>query len=133
MPACADNEPAPAIAISAAKESTTRFIQPPEVELCVGVFGNDPHGIADNLQETAVYGETVARPALRDRERARSEQRQERCVSRQNPDQPVVRRGYDARRVPIEQRPVGGDQRDAHHADASCLACSTTSSMRPTM
>ena len=56
-----------------------------------------------------------------------------RRMAGENPYQAVIGRRDDGFRIALEHRALGGDNGDAHYAEAIFLACATTSSMPPCM
>ena len=104
----------------------------PEPGRRLRALGHHSNHVSYHLQESSSNTETIGRIAMRHRERPRPEQSKEGRMPRQYTDLAVECRSHDTGRLPVEQRPLGGNKRHTHQADASCFACSTTSSMAPT-
>ena len=85
------------------------------------------------MQEPPTHLEMAISATLLHREDAVPEQGHERRVPRQDTDLAIERRRDHRVGVAAKKRPLGGNDCDAHHAAASFFACSTTSSMAPTM
>jgi hypothetical protein len=97
------------------------------------VFRNNPHPITDDLEEPTSHCKPGHAPAVPNRERALAKQGHEWRVVGKDPHLSIERRRRDGIRVAVEDSRLRGDDRDSHHALASFLAFSTTSSMPPTM
>lgn len=97
------------------------------------VFRNNPHPITNDLEEPTSHCKAGHALCLPNPERALPEQGHEWRVVGKNPHLPVERRRRDGIRIAVEDSRLRRDDRDSHHALASFLAFSTTSSIPPTM
>ena len=97
------------------------------------MFGDHPHAVASDLQETATHQKLRNAASAAHPEGAATKQCHERRVAGKNTHFSVKRRRHDGVGVAVEHSRLRGDDRDPHHELASFLDFSTASSMPPTM
>ncbi len=97
------------------------------------VIGYNPDSVVGYLQEAACYLKTILTATTAYRQCPFAQQRHERRVPRQNPEQAVVGRRDDRVRRSVEDRLLGRNDRDVHQELAIFFAAATTSSIPPAM
>jgi hypothetical protein len=97
------------------------------------VFRYDPDRVIDDLKKTAVDLEPILGASTADHKSPAAQESHERCVMRQNADQPIKSWRDHRVRLAVKHRGIGRDHSNVHHALASFFAFSTASSIPPTM